>query len=362
MKENYIQNLKDSDWVWLLESGQDVDSSVRKILNTFHCLSDRAKHEFRQRNTSGSEMRELSKNLVNSAIIAKDGKIIRNANYSKNQKAFLLYQQGNASRFLDQYSTVKIMAIVSLLDASIYAIKSENFLLLMMSLRGVMEHIGNFELTRKTLNIDKIPEKFDEALELLVEIQENLAIAVGGTRVHWSKLSLNELPETLTKKFVAYEPEEMGTNLSATQVLNGIDLLDKKVKGTRAVYEISCEFCHPNVGAMFAFCHSAQPFKDERYEFTWVEKELRLGSPAAFLRDCGRPISKSLEIFAACLDRLEDIQKEIEKAGDSLRTLTQRVVRHMITNGSDMIWSYSDCPCGSEKKVRFCCGSKSDNS
>jgi hypothetical protein len=230
----------------------------------------------------------------------------------------------------------------------------------MVSLRGVMEHIGNFEFTRKELRFESIPEKFDDALELLVECREKLAIAVGGTRVHWSKLSLEELPETLSQKFVSYEPDGEGTNLSATQVLKGIDLLDKKVKGARAVYEISCEFCHPNVGSMLAFCRTAQPVSDEKYGFTWVEKELRLGSPTAFLRECGSPISKSLEIFASCLDRLEDIQKEIESVKISLQELTKRVVRHMIINGTDMIWIYSDCPCGSEKKVRFCCGSSKD--
>lgn len=347
-----------TDAEWLTDIGPPVAAALKQIAGSFETLSRRASDGYVHRNVSGNQMKEFCKTMVSSGYISREGELKKKVQLSQAEKAFILYQNGSAARMLPEFVEVKAMGVASLLDASFYSIRSENLLVLMTSFRGILEHVGHFESIRKKLVIPEIPESFNEASNLLIAIREHIALALGGTRIHWEKLSLEDLPAKLSRKDVEYRPDEMGTDLSAPQVLNGIDLLEKKVQGARAVYEILCEFCHPNVGLMLAFGRSAKPVTDERYGFQWVEKELGPGAPTGFLKECAQPMGRVFEIVAASLVRLNVLFDEFGEFKKPLMNLTQNVIRHMMVNSHDSIWAYSDCPCGSGLKVRFCCGAK----
>src|SRR5438132_10692505 len=98
------------------------------------------------------------------------------------------------------------------------------------------------------------------------------------TRVDWTALAVAKDAEALESTKVQYKPRENREDITSKQVMSLIDRLDKRVKRARAVYEVLCEFAHPNVGLLHSLTRSAKPVLDAQ-GIGWIRKELSLDPP-----------------------------------------------------------------------------------
>jgi hypothetical protein len=130
---------------------------------------------------------------------------------------------------------------------------------LLGQLRSLMERIAHLHFLTK-----RVSAKLEAALEsddvhpLLssLNIDDDMRNALYGTTVKWNEVAPKPLEAIDLEKDLGKRLKENYGVHFATQVLNKIDALNKSVPGTRAAYEILCDYLHPNVGDLFAVTSS----------------------------------------------------------------------------------------------------------
>jgi hypothetical protein len=236
------------------------------------------------------------------------------------------------------------------------AATDNSLLMAVMALRSILEICGNASLLEKDLQ--GIPEPKDELLltltQWLHEIEGTVDLRLAGTRVNYAFLTKNSLRDA--KKNITYIPEEFEADRTAKDLLKGVDLLDKRVKGARAAYEFFSEFTHPNLAS--AWTH---------YDRTEIKMQIldvhgyevhhrRRHVGAAFLDMFGSVLSEGVEIVIECIDELLRISLALEKVAESAGTRAQKVIRGHIRKDTAMFDSRENCPCNQGKNILQCCG------
>src|SRR5262249_45644029 len=136
--------------------------------------------------------------------------------------------------------------------------------------------------TLRGIPLGEAPRTFNEANGALQKIAAHVVGRAYGTRVDWQGIIRAPVNQRFEKEDVKYEVSDNRADVTAPQVLGGIDRLDKVVPGTRAAYEILCEFAHPNVGGLLATTATVTT-REDRLHNKWVSKRLGLSEPAAFV-------------------------------------------------------------------------------
>jgi hypothetical protein len=160
------------------------------------------------------------------------------------------------------------------------------------------------------------------------------------------------------KDEISYEAHKDRLDTTAKSCLAGIDHLNKRLKGTRACYEILCEFTHPNVGALVAFTRSAEHRIDSG-GVPWIDKTLDEKGPFALLQEFGFVVERLCEAVALSLDEFRDrILPDLNRFEGALQPAIQALCRKTIGNNPALVDRYEPCPCLSGNKTRFCCGKR----
>src|SRR5687768_4825812 len=97
-----------------------------------------------------------------------------------------------------------------------------------------------------------IPTDFAEANKTLWDINDQLVKAAYAASVNWEKIILGNPDDLLDRKKIKYQPTSNRVDRSVKSVMNSIDELSERIRGTRPVYEMLCEFAHPNVGLILS--------------------------------------------------------------------------------------------------------------
>lgn len=296
-------------------------------------------------------------NEVTDRIVA-DGKLRTDVPpISDGVAASFIAKNGDAHRMVATMTFVARLSVSKHLSAFRDALGRDDILGSFLALRGVIEHIAHYQLLLKRLNEYRVPEAFDDANVLLGEILNLLMKSTYATRVDWNALFTGDPDENIEKNKLKYEPLTNRADRTAEGVMKAVDALGKKVKGTRGVYDVLCEFTHPNVGNLLAVTEKVEPYKDQRGA-VWVKKHLTAAVPNAFLTEWKKPTVYILLHAQRCLEHFEKLLIEGDAARAKVLSLVQVVVRKMVTARSDLFDTYAPCPCGAGTKVRFCCGKR----
>jgi hypothetical protein len=341
---------------WLLASGPDMPETLDKI---------RSYHErFREAVRGGCDYDTVFQGPINAAIDqlvaaqaldSKSGRIRKNFRMTREVEIAQFYDNGSAYRILRALCAAKQMALVHLLDAVTFTLIGGNLLCAQVCLRSLVEHVAHFDSVIFLLRSYSVPSLFDEANKTLWEINSKLAKATRATRIDWLALLRAKDKNELERLKIKYKPAPNREDLSAKTILDAIDSLDKRVKGARVVYEVLCEFAHPNFGLILSLTRSAKPVLDDQ-GVGWIRKELSLQAPTGFVDEMGIAFSSIFVKVGECLAHFESLLVEPDEQSKKLQQLTQTVVRHVVTKRRDLLSPYVPCPCGSGSKVKFCCG------
>jgi hypothetical protein len=275
---------------------------------------------------------------------------------------FLMLKRGEILRHsairysIDFFSWCRITSAEELASQAHQAATDNSLLMAVMALRSILEISGNAALLEKDLQ--GIPEPKDElSLTLaywLNEIEETVDVRLAGTRVDYEFLTKNSLRNA--KKQITYTPEEFEADRTARDLLKGVDLLDKRVKGARAAYEFFSEFAHPNLASAWTNYDRAE-IKIQILDVHGYEAHHRRRHVGTvFLDMFGSVLLEGIEIVIECMDELLRISLALEKVAEITGVRAQKVIRGHIRKDTAMFDSRENCPCNQGKNILQCCG------
>ncbi|HEY9772598.1 MAG TPA: hypothetical protein V6C81_02190 [Planktothrix sp.] len=273
--------------------------------------------------------------------------------------------QGEPVRMLMLFAQTKLRIVCQLGEALFSALDQGNLLVSFICARSLIEQIAAFD--RALEKSQKITPKSDAIEELRQAqnlIHDHFSKWLWGRRIDWEALVAS--PNMVAHESLPYKPRDFYVNQTSENVLTTIEKLNKKIPGTSIVYETLCEFAHPNVGTVIALTRSVQS-KTDSNRTEYEDHVIGLGIPTASLMSFSKQFQTMFLVLGACLEHVETLMKEkvvIER--QRVLQLCQIVVRHHLSEKiieSEERWirikdafdPYSDCPCASGEKLKFCC-------
>lgn len=335
------------DWPeWLIRVGPGASEALSAISETIGRLGQEVALGFTYEHVLQAQANRINEYL------ARGG-----PNPPKSILAANTYDYGSVPRMFVTLGFASQTAIVRLLETFHESVSRNDWLTGFVVLRSVFEHVSHYNAVILRLRSIKVPHHFEVARKTLDEAEDFLVKKIYGTRIDWNAFHDPDVDERIDKNKLKYQKGEKDMDRSADQVLNAIDGLSKEIKGTRAVYEILCEFAHPNFGMLLA-CTEFAEYREDDNGVQWVQKRLGLGQPCALTENTVCPLARILQQSAQCLSHYESLRGDGAHEHEKLLQLAQMVVRELLSKRQRLIGPYAPCPCGSGKKLRFCCGRK----
>jgi hypothetical protein len=158
----------------------------------------------------------------------------------------------------------------------------------------------------------------------------------------------------ISVKATRYERKDDTANLLPANILNSIDRLNKSVAGSRLVYEILCEFLHPNIGDLWGATQKAGTFRDQ-HGTRHVVRTVGLGAKTITgLPEQQMVYAKTMDICADIVSAMPATLDDIEDASRVATKLTQRFAHKAVKNYRDYFANSDPCPCLSGLSVKEC--------
>ena len=341
---------------WLLDELLAIEADFQSISEITHKYYKDVDGGHIYQHVMQSELTFVTDKLIKEGYLSAEGKILKKAPPLPRQAEMAQFNQsGIILVILDSLTATKKMALVQLLKTTSFCLNDGNLFVAYICLRSAIEHIAHLGSVVKLLKKVDTPKNFDQANKIFFETYGKLAKINYATRVDWKNLDFENEEELLNKDKIKYQQRTDRMDLEAKTILNGIDDLSKKVKGIRSIYEILCEFAHPNAGVAMAITRSVDLLEDKS-GFNWVRKEFSLAPPISSIKDINMVHKQIFSKMAESLRYSEKLFYELSSQKEKMRDITQFMLRQIISNRKDLVDLYSPCPCSSGKKIKFCCG------
>ena len=262
-----------------------------------------------------------------------------------------IYDGGRSAAQLRAYRQVSAIALMEHVAQACSMLSSGRMMLGFSALRGIIERAGMLAENTKKL----APYLSDGTVEFarIIEGSEIISRTLYSTRLDWHKLV--SMPfERISSKEREYKKLENTVNLNSINVLNGVDTLDKRCVGTRAAYEILCEFLHPNMGDLISATVGSKAYHDAK-----GTKHIRrvigrgpsnISGQADMQEVLGRVIGVCNEITSVVPGLLCELDQLCSKAFEA----TQREQHKVLRSNRDLFGRGDPCPCLSGKSIRHC--------
>jgi hypothetical protein len=188
----------------------------------------------------------------------------------------------------------------------------------------------------------------------VLDLGETMLKAMYGTNRDWMKLAQVDL-RTTPAKDVAFVAGEDAADLRATNILNAIDKLERRVPGSRLTYEVLCEFLHPNIGDLFGASLDATQLTD-RHGTRFLSRRIGLGAKHL---DEGYPevhsiLTQMLDVSADIVEVLPLILDELEASANYASRITKAYAHRIVKTYRSMFDNLDLCPCLSGLRVKDC--------
>lgn len=255
---------------------------------------------------------------------------------------------------IDFFRWSRAVAVEELAAQAHQSGRDSSLLMSMFALRSILELTGNAALLEKDLHA--LAEPSDDAyarIDWLKDVESLIDGRLAGVRVDYTALTQSGLRGT--KRF-SYKPGELEDDRTAKDLLNGVDALDKRVKGARATYEFFSEFVHPNLASSWINYERTETRLQvsEVYGYAAHHYRRRIGS--FFLETFGHLISEGVDIVVNCVDELRRIDSGLKAMGVSIAKHAKKSIREVIKKDPKDFDFRESCPCNSGVNIRQCCG------
>lgn len=267
-----------------------------------------------------------------------------------------IYNQSIYAQQIIAFCCVSRLACFEHAKIALEAIDEGYGLVPLSLIRGLIERAALAESVRS-----KLAEPWREATkekgfhEVLYEtnIGEMIGKSLYGTRVDWHKLAQSDFTKSKNRE-LAYKPKEKYLDVSAGQILNHIDKLNKRVPGCRLAYDVLCEFLHPNVGDLFATTTKATSTFDA-WGTRHLKREFSVGRHDFYgTPDLVECLHKTLDVSRTIVELLPDIFSELDTHAKDIGALNRKSMHRVRKKQKHLFRSKDLCPCLSGRSVKTC--------
>lgn len=145
-------------------------------------------------------------------------------------------------------------------------------------------------------------------------------------------------------------------DLRTTNILTHMEKLEKAVPGALLVYEILCEFLHPNCGDLFATTVRSEATYDEAGT-KLLRRYIGIGTRSF----AGTPqfdvvMAKLCPVISSVVSLAPEVHQQILHWHSEAMKRTQKYQRRVLKTQRGLFGRANLCPCLSGKLVLQCCG------
>lgn len=291
--------------------------------------------------------------------VMRDYKYLRpgNAKYA-NIKVNLNKDYHNLSTLMDLSTCFDMLVkskrinIYALCQATIESIQNQNSLMLVMSLRSLLERLAYFNYFVRQVANNPIDSKTK-----LEQLQEELQSKVIRGLFQTSS-EIRDFDSNVDIKTIDIKPYEMRPNDQVDRrplnILTPIKQLDKKIKGLWNSYILLSEYLHPNFGDLLLSSKSEKVVKNE------------FGDPQIFRSLSGEHgisdgiIIQTIEIIDEAVGHYSQSIGAMETYSMDLKMLSRSAVHELLANYKAVLKNTAGfrkgtkCPCLSGKRIMDC--------
>ena len=274
---------------------------------------------------------------------------------AKLQAAFgQMYEIGSSSGVVAMFRWTRLAAVAESLEVFKFSVKHGYINATYLQARAVLELCGSVALLCKDIENEVLSEASPQEMsEWMIAVIGAANERGGGTKVDWENVVKNGLIKGKSK---SYKPSEDLQDRLAVDLMKGVDLVDKKVKGARHAYDYLSEYAHPNVGIVSTGVKTSE----HKRLSNGFELQYRTYSPSSI---GSIAVDGSLFLFVELLEIVEgvllllvDLDRKLEPIQNKLSELGKKLTRIGLKNYPELFPAVYPCPCFSGKIVSACCG------
>lgn len=246
------------------------------------------------------------------------------------------------------------------INASRHAAEANDLLSFLWAIRTLVERFAHihFLVSKVQASLKGDVELLDREYISTLVFDDIVKNSIYGTLTDWNAIAIkNDLSEVDLKNEIGKGTKEKLGVHGAKQVLDKIDLLNKSVPGSRAAYEILCEFLHPNVGDLFS-CTSEYSVFWDRHGVRYIQRLVAATGGHGFeMPTAERAVIDKVfhHVGQLCDTYVEDIRQGRELR-DSLIALLVKSTRGILRKNRRFFRRSDPCPCASGQTAHRCCG------
>ena len=352
---------------WAADACPPVVEFIKQIFESHGLIDNQTKDDFKYTHILQSQLNATydfwrnSGSLSNQTIATPFGLLNKPTKQLAYDVSFLrasVYDICKVKTLIESKKESGLRAVNRLLAGAEAGLLSGDCLVPFICYRSLLEQIGHFNCFVKEISALELENSFTSAAKYCLDLIEVSVPKVGATRVAWDKLArAQNLDELIEKNKIKYEISDQRMSLESDSCLKSIDLVNKQLKGTRAIYEILCEFAHPNVGSTL-ISYSDAELEIGKDGVGRVTKALHMGPPFNFFSEMSPLVVNIFECISKNLSHYIRLLTESEKQANRAIQAAQIVAPVLLKRNKDVFDPYAACPCGSGDKIRFCCGKR----
>ena len=266
----------------------------------------------------------------------------------------MIYDISRTAGELSAFCKVVSVVTVEFAEAAAEAFRRGNMVLGSAALRCLIERVAHAAATVSALkDITSIPLPAKAPLNPIFEVAGIIRKALYGTQREWADLTRVDF-RSASPEDVIYRKKKETADVSAANVLNDIDKLTKQVPGARFVYEILCEFLHPNVGDLFGSSVKGADYWDD-HGTRHLTRTIGLGPKTlSGFPDMQLIMQRVIEISIEMIELGIQTMEQLEGIAAYVAGVTRKN-QHQILMKYKRFFRNSDlCPCLSGLSVKEC--------
>jgi hypothetical protein len=266
----------------------------------------------------------------------------------------MIYDVARVAGELAAFCRVARVVAVEFAETAADGFRRGNLVVGCAALRCLIERIAHATATANALKtLPSAPTPAKAPLNPVLEMGGVIRKALYGTRREWTDLVNVDFRRTSPNK-VTYRKKVDIADMSSANIMTTIDKLTKEVPSTRFIYEVLCEFLHPNVGDLFGSSLKGEDYWDA-YGTRHLTRTIGVG-PKSF---CGFPdlqliMQRVSEISIEIIEFFPHSMRELETVTSYVANITRKNQHHVLLKYRRFFANEDLCPCLSGLSVRDC--------
>lgn len=261
----------------------------------------------------------------------------------------VVYNVGQRHHMLKAYQYAKKIYLLKMLTAMSEALREGNLFAGFGAMRAVLECLG--EMNRFVEMLSGVKDQPDA--RTTGAALDDILNREFGSRIDWAKLATADFHQVGDE--ASLRTPQAGRKDDVPETLLGIRSLAKRIRGVLPIYEVLNEFSQVRVGTLWLLYEDSKIMPD-RARTTWNRNQLGMAFPRAMVEQMQPVIVQVFDILYDALGLLKPFDREFLDLDARMAKATQDEVRTMLWHFPEIFDKHEDCPCGSGKRVKYCCG------